>query len=29
VTVSMVGFGVWLWGALPPAALSAAFSCPH
>jgi Zn-dependent protease with chaperone function len=29
VTMSIVGFGVWLWDALPPAALSAAFSCPH
>jgi hypothetical protein len=25
VEVSMVGFGVWLWDTLPPAALS----CPH
>jgi Zn-dependent protease with chaperone function len=29
VAVSMLGFGLWLWDALPPASLSAAFSCPH
>jgi hypothetical protein len=29
VAVSMLGFGLWLSDAPAPAALSAAFSCPH
>jgi Zn-dependent protease with chaperone function len=29
VAGTMVGFGLWLGSVLPPAALSAAFSCPH